>query len=274
VTPPPPSVDGEHGGSTAGPGPVDPEAPLPLWAQVEADLRRRLAGGEFAGRLPTETRLMSEYGVSRSTVRQATRRLRDDGLLRARRGSGTYLTDPATLDESYGVSSLALTLRALGVEESSVVRVQDLRPAAAAAEALGLDRGDPVVYIERLRLGDGEPLALDRSWLPARFASPLLSIDLATGSLYAALATECGVRVTGGREEVRPAPGTREERDLLQLPRTEALFARRRLALAGMARVELRDSLMRGDRYNLLATWGSDESHSPSSAHLQLSGRV
>jgi GntR family transcriptional regulator len=268
------SGDGDRGGSTAGPGPVDPGAPLPLWAQVETDLRRRLASGEFAGRLPTETRLMSEYGVSRSTVRQATRRLRDDGLLRARRGSGTYLTDPASLDESYGVSSLALTLRALGVEESSVVRTQELRPAAGVADVLGLERDDPVVYIERLRLGDGEPLALDRSWLPARIASPLLAVDLATGSLYAALASECGVRVTGGREEVRPAPGTREERELLQLPRTEALFARRRLALAGIGPVERRDSLMRGDRYNLLATWGSDEGRSPSPGPLQLSARA
>ena len=251
----------ERDGSAAGPGPVDPRAPLPLWAQVEADLRRRLAAGEFAGRLPTEARLMSEYGVSRSTVRQATRRLRDDGLLQPRRGSGTFLTDPAHLDETYGVSSVALTLRALGVEESSVVRVQDLRPAAGAADALGLGLDDPVVYLERLRLGDGEPLALDRSWLPARTRRPCSPW---TWQRARSMRPWRRTAASASPAVARSAPrrGRQRERELLQLPSNEALFARRRLALAGTGPVELRESLMRGDRYNLLATWGSDE-HRP-----------
>lgn len=239
---------------------LDRTSPLPLWAQIDADLRRRLVAGDFGDQFPTEEELVEEYEVSRGTVRQALLRLRDDGLLTSRRGRGTFVVDPSHLDETPGISSLALTLRALGVVESSVVRAQELRQAGAVADHLGLRPHDPVVYLERLRLGDGEPLALDRSWLPAPIASPLVHADLTSGSLYSALARDCGVRVTGGTEHVRPAQPSVAERQLLRLPRHEALFVLERLAVTGVEPVEFRTSLMRGDRYELLATWGAPPS--------------
>jgi GntR family transcriptional regulator len=242
--------------TVAGPRPIDRASAVPRWAQIESDLRRRLAAGEFTGRLPTEGELVAQYDVSRSTVRQAVQRLRDDGLLESRQGAGTFLADPAEGFATHGISSLALTLRALGMAESSVVRAQEIRPAGAAGAELGLRPSDPVLYVERLRLGDGEPLALDRSWLPAAVARPLLKVDLTEGSLYGALARHCGIRVTGGREHLRPAEPTAADRRRLRLPRGEAVLVLERLALADARPVELRRSRMRGDRFELFAAWG------------------
>lgn len=235
----------------------DPASPVPRWAQVEADLRRRLGTGGFAGRFPTEGELVDQYEVSRGTVRQALQRLRQDGLLESRQGAGTFVVDPSHLDDTYGIPSLALTLRAMGVDESNIVRAVDVRPAGPAAEPLDVGSEDPVVFVERVRLGDGEPLAIDRSWLPADLARPLLEADLRTGSLYGALLERCGVRVTGGHEHVRPARPDPADRRALHLPPSEAVFAVERVALAGDRPVELRHSVMRGDRYELLARWGS-----------------
>jgi GntR family transcriptional regulator len=237
-----------------GPTVLDPTNALPRWAQLAADLRRRLAAGEFADRVPTEGDLAKQYTVSRSTVRQALGDLRAAGLLESRQGSGTFVAESDS--ETWGLSSLALTLRALGISESSEVRSLELRPGSEAPPELGLRTRARALYLERLRLGDGEPLALDRSWLPATLTRSLLDADLATGSLYAALARHCGVRVTSGREHLRPATPSAAERELLRLPRAEAVFVLERVALAGEIPVEVRSSVLRGDRYELFASWG------------------
>ena len=76
--------------STAGPSVLDRRSPLPLWAQLDADLRRRLDNGEFAGAFPAEHALVSQYAVSRQTVREALRRLRAEGLVTAERGRAPH----------------------------------------------------------------------------------------------------------------------------------------------------------------------------------------
>lgn len=74
---------------------VEHESPLTVWGQIHRDLRHRIDAGEFSpgSRIPTEVVLMAHYDVSRVTIRRAISALIDDGYLRARRGSGTYVTD-------------------------------------------------------------------------------------------------------------------------------------------------------------------------------------
>ena len=69
---------------------------MPLWAQLEAELRTRLDEGEFDDGFPTDAQLVSRYGVSRHTVREAIRHLNKTGILKRERGpvSYTHLTLP------------------------------------------------------------------------------------------------------------------------------------------------------------------------------------
>jgi GntR family transcriptional regulator len=76
------------------PRPLDRTHPLPLWAQLEADLRRRLAAGAFDARFPTDRELVESYEVSRNTAREAVDRLCAEGLLERRRGRGTFILAP------------------------------------------------------------------------------------------------------------------------------------------------------------------------------------
>ncbi|MCO4833440.1 MAG: GntR family transcriptional regulator, partial [Acidimicrobiaceae bacterium] len=72
--------------------PLDRNSPLPLWAQLEADLQRRLDSGEFNdGPFPTDLALTNDYDVSRHTVREAIRHLNKTGVLKRERGRGTVV---------------------------------------------------------------------------------------------------------------------------------------------------------------------------------------
>ncbi len=235
---------------------VDRSSALPLWAQIVADLRERMAGGAFDQRFPTEHELAATYGVSRQTVREAVRRLQDEGLLERHRGRGTTLSRPVLEQPLRTLYSLASTVSGHGLRERNEIRAAERRPAPPeVAEILQLAPGAPAVYLERLRFAGDDPLSLERSWLPWSTARGLLHADLAHGPLYQALLDRCGVRVTSGRERIAPALPSPVERRALRMRAGVAAFLVERQARAGEVVVELRWSTVRGDRYRFLAEW-------------------
>lgn len=226
----------------------------PLWAQVLADLRGRLDRGEFAERFPGDAELVEHYQVSRHTIREAVRRLQADGLLERRRGQGSFVTK-AGIEQPVGtLYSLYRSVEDSGAVQHSVVRYLEERRDDKAEAMLGCP-GQPLVYLERLRLADGEPIALDCSWLPAALAHPLLGVDFGHTALYEELAERCDLRLTSGWERVRPVLPERAQRALLGIDARQPAFAIERLAFAGPTPVEWRHGVVRGDRFTFVARW-------------------
>ncbi len=231
---------------------VDRRSPLPLWAQVLGDLSERLAAGEFDERFPTDQDLVDAYGVSRQTVREAVRRLVEEGLLRRERGRGTRVRSIAFEHTAGTLEGLFHQVEAQGVTQTSVVRIREETTDAGIALRLSLPARARLVHIERLRLADDEPLALDRSWLPARVAGRLLEAPLTHAGLYDELARLCDVRIDEGVERIRPVIPTGAERRALTISSDVAAFAIERLVSSRGAPVEWRQSLVRGDRYSFV----------------------
>lgn len=235
---------------------LDRSSPLPLWAQIVEDLRRRLLAGEFEQHFPTDEELTRHYDVSRQTGREAVRHLIHEGLVVRQRGRGSSVTKPVLEQPLHSLYSLATTVRASGIDEhSEVLAALRRRATPEVATALKLRTDDDVLYLERLRYAGGEPIAWDRSWLPAQRSAALLDADLTSGGLYELLATHCAVHITGGWERIQPVVPEASERKLLGLGPKVAAFSTERLVLAGETCVEWRRSLIRGDRYALVAQW-------------------
>ena len=252
-----------------GPSVLDRRSPLPLWAQLDADLRRRLDAGEFTGAFPAEYALVAQYAVSRQTVREALRRLRAEGVVTAERGRAPRVVPPPLFTQPLGaLYSLFSSVEARGTEQRSHVRRLELTRDGTVATRLGLEESTPLLFLERVRLAGGEPLALDRAWLPADLARPLLEADFTHTSLYDELALRCGVRLAGGEEQIRAVVGSAADRRSLRLPSGVALLAVDRTACAAGVPVEWRQTLVRGDRFTVTVAF------SPSSgAHVALSGQ-
>ncbi len=237
-------------------GHVDRTSPLPLWAQVLADLRARMLGGNFRDRFPTDDELTAAYGVSRQTVREAVRRLQGEGLVERRRGRGTRLTEPVLEQPLRALYSLARTVSNHGLaEHNEILAAGRSTPPDDVADVLELRRDDDVVFLERLRFADEEPISLERSWLPWSLARGILRVDLQHGALYDALSDACGLQVTSGSERIAPVVPPAPDRSLLRMPARTAAFLVERRALAGDRPVELRRATVRGDRYRFVAEW-------------------
>ena len=238
---------------------MDRNGTEPLWAQVLEDLRARLVAGEFADRFPTDLEITQAYDVSRHTAREAVRHLHDEGLVERTRGRGTFVRT-TTIDQPLGaIYSLFRSIEDQGHEQRSRVRTLEVRHDPEAAAILGVGAADPLVFLERVRLLDGEPFAVDCSWLPASFASPLLEVDFARTSLYEELAARCAVRPDNGWERIAPELPTETQRGLLLLDVAEPVFAIERLALDGERPIEWRHSVVRGDRFAFVARWSGGD---------------
>jgi len=226
----------------------------PLWRHVRDDLRARLAQGEFVDSFPGENQLAARYKVSRHTVRQALRELREEGLVTAAKGRQPRPVGEAVIDQPVGaLYSLFASVEAAGLEQRSVVRNLDIRADAHVAVRLGLEESTPLLYLERIRLADGEPLAHDKVWLPASDARALLDADFGHTALYDELAVRCGIRLVGGEERIKAVVPTAAEQRLLGLPEGVAAFSIERVGRAHGRTVEWRTTLVRGDRFSVLA---------------------
>ncbi|MEZ5117105.1 MAG: GntR family transcriptional regulator [Candidatus Nanopelagicales bacterium] len=241
--------------TAAGPVAPDRSSPMPLWAQIAADLRRRLESGEFRERVPGELTLVDEYGVSRHTVREALRDLRQDGLVVASRGRGSFASVP-DIDQPLGsLYSLVRSLESEGIEQRSEVRRLEVVRDADAAMQLELPASTRLVLLERRRFASGEPLAVDRAWLPDTVAHPLLDADFTTTALYDVLAERCGIHLDSGRERITAVLPSASLRRDLDLPHDIAALRIQRLARAGGRPVEWRETVVRGDRFHVVAEW-------------------
>ena len=237
---------------------LDRSSPLPLWAQLRADLLRRLEAGEFDAAFPGEMALVADYGVSRHTVRSALQELRAEGVVLAERGRRPRVAGQTAITQPLGaVYSLFASVESAGLRQTSVIRARELCADGVVADRLGLEASTPLFRLERLRLAGGEPLALDTVWLPADIASPLLDADFTHTALYDELAARVGVRIDGGREEIRGVVATGAERRLLGIGPEVGALAIRRLGYAAGRPVEWRHTLIRGDRFCLLAEFSA-----------------
>jgi GntR family transcriptional regulator len=112
-----------------------------------------------------------------------------------------------------------------------------------------------LLYLKRLRLAGGVPLALDSSWLPMEIAEPLLESSFERSALYEELRERCNVVVDGGEEEIRPVHLSDEESMLLKVATNEVGFAVERVGRCRETIVELRYTVIRGDRYSFIVSW-------------------
>jgi GntR family transcriptional regulator len=230
------------------------------WARVAASLRERLAAGEFDERFPGEAELVATYGVSRATVREAIRRLRDEGLLAARQGAGTFVLRRELDAPVLGRLGLEEMIEGAGHEASArVLRAEPWWLDAAAAARLRAPEGTPAALVERVRLAGGEPVALDRSVLLVDGAArdELLAGAREGASLYRVLAQRCGVQVSGAREWLRAGAATARVRRLLGLGASAGVLELERIAYRGESPLEWRVSVLKGEHYVFVASFGT-----------------
>lgn len=204
------------------------------FAAIAADLRERLALGEFAttGTLDSEAELCARYAVSRPTVRRALEVLREEGLVESRHGAGWFVTGTAYRQRlaigTFRHAASAVS-QAGGVLRREVVEF-GFRPAPESMRAtFELPGASPVLHCRSVRRVDGEGLDVVREWVPGHLAGAL-SRDAATAPGIWETLGRAGHRVASVHQTITAGLASRTDAALLGTSVGSALLLVRRLA--------------------------------------------
>ena len=234
------------------------EGPRPKHVQLR-DLLVELATHELGpdAAIPSERELMTTYDVSRATVRKAIESLIADGLLRRIHGKGTFVTRPR-LESRLHLASFSQDMRRRGLTPSTrSLGIELRRPPSYVARALDLGRAGKAWWLERVRLADGRPIALEQGWYPERLLPDLDGHDLA-GSLYDVLRDAYDLGIDGAEQTLWGETADAVVAQRLDAPLHTPLLVFRRVSTAAGSPIEHVVSRYRGDRYQLHMTLGAE----------------
>jgi GntR family transcriptional regulator len=213
-------------------------------------LRDEILAGAFAsGSLPDEQSLTATYGATRNAVREALRLLVAEGLLVRRPGLGTRVAARKFAHSLDRLAGLAETLRRQGTITNEVRIARWESAPSAVAGRLDIDDGAAVLYLQRLRSLDGEPLSLDSSYITAPIGEGLLRQDLHSRDVFALIEEIAATPLGTAEVEVQAINASDEIAGALGLGPRDAVFAIDRLTrLADGRPVDLETIYLRGDR--------------------------
>ena len=232
---------------------IDISSPVPKYSQLRTILLDVLAEAAVDDPAPSERELMARFGVARMTVRKAVDHLVAEGRLYRVPGKGTYVARPK-IDMPLRLSSFTDDMRARGLHPGSREldrRVVRAGRTLAASLQVGIDA--EIVLLERLRLADGVPMAIERCHVPAAVAPGLASADLTNRSLYAYLEQEHGIVLDAGEQLIEATVIDPADARVLAIPPTSAVLLLTRRSSSRGVPVEYVVSTYRADRYQLRA---------------------
>jgi GntR family transcriptional regulator len=228
---------------------------LPLYAQLKEALIEQIGRGDLVpgAQLPSHSELCERYGMSYMTIRRAITELINEGVLYAIHGKGVYVAERKQAAEAGPLVGFTEDMARRGLSAASKLLVAEIVGASTIiSQLLGVPLGAPLVYLYRLRLAGGEPMALQTAYLPHERCPGLLAHDLERGSLFAILRDGYGLRLADSAGSIGAALASPEEARLLGIKRPGALLISEQLTYldSGQA-IEFVRSAYRADRYQM-----------------------
>jgi len=227
--------------------------PLPKYYQLKELLREKITAGEWqpGDMLPSERELSEQYHISRMTVRQALQELATEGLLRREQGRGTFVAEPKIEHGLTRLTGFTEDIKARGLDPAArVVRLAVVAPPFLAMQALRIPPDADVVLLERLRLANGEPIALEACYLYFNGVERLLHEDFENNSLYKILSEKYNISPTRAEQKIGADLCTLHEQELLNIEEGAPVLRNKRITFDQWGRpFEYTESAYRADRY-------------------------
>jgi GntR family transcriptional regulator len=226
----------------------------PMYQQMNQILRELLRSGEFAqgDQFPTERQIAERFMVSRPTANKVLGGMVSEGLLEFRKGVGTFVSPPRLNFDIQTLVGFTEKAREAGRKPSTRVlqfereRVDGAHPELSAK--LGVETGQELFAITRLRMADGVPVILERRWVPVD-VFPGLTRPQLRGSFYELCRWTYGLRVSEFDQTIRAVSLRGKDAKILETPGGSPAFLVSAVGYSGERATWWEKTLYRGDSY-------------------------
>lgn len=200
---------------------------IPRHSQISQWLRKKIEEGDFKAdeKLPSENELAKKFEVSRVTIRRALQSLESEEIIYRCQGLGSFVKDDRTPHNLVRLTDFNEDMSKAGLNASSEVR--DFMTVDAPdwlAEILDIEKGTKVIQIDRLRLGDGEPIAFDRTWMPILYGQLLDRNNLDKTTIYRQLEENYDIPIVRGSYRMSAENADKELAKELKIPEQSPLL--------------------------------------------------
>jgi GntR family transcriptional regulator len=199
---------------------LDRQSAIPLYHQLAEVIKQQIRSGDYGegDALPSEPEFIDEYGVSRTTVRLALDEIEKLGLIRREQGRGTFVTAPIVRSPNPLLSSFTQDVERLGLTPGAkLLDASEEKLPLRIAQELGLEEGQSVLRVVRLRTADDQPIAIVKAWLNVVTYPQLRQLDYNGLSVYQGFEEKLGLRILLGMQQVWADGASSDEAPLLGL---------------------------------------------------------
>lgn len=236
-------------------GTLQRSSPVPLYYQLKEIFRSWIIAGRFNSgeRFPSESELQKHFQVSRMTVRRALTELVQEGFLIRERGRGSFVVRPRVQSQLRRLTSFTEDMQLRGLRVDAMFLDFRVVCDVEVARKMGVVEDEELVQIRRLRLVEGEPVALQNAYVRHALCPGIVEKGLIEGSLYKTIENGYGLRLGRALQTVEAKPADEYEANLLKIAIGQPVLILERLTyLVDGEPVEYVRSSFRGDRYRFV----------------------
>ena len=201
--------------------------------------------------LPTERELTELYGVSRMTIRQAISNLVNKGVLYKIRGKGAFVSKEV-IEKKLDIESFSQDMMKRGFTPGSIlIKFKKIKNTDEIKEKLELEDNEEIYFLNRLRLADNEPIAIEYCYLPEKFFPDLIKYNMVHCSLYKIMKEEYNMHFNYMKQSLKAMPLNKKQAEmLLGKPKGVGLVSERLMYNIDGAPIEFTKTIYHSERYS------------------------
>ena len=196
---------------------LDKNSAVPIYVQLEEFIKKKIKERVYlpGESLPTERELTELFGVSRMTIRQAISNLVHQGVLYKIPGKGAFISKEV-IEKKLEIESFSEDMEKRGlIPSSKVLYFEKIIPNSEIKLKLQLSENEEVYFINRLRLANNEPMALEFCYLPEKYYHDLMKYNLVQCSLYKLMKEEYHVNFNYMKQNIKATNMSKKEAEIL-----------------------------------------------------------
>lgn len=234
---------------------IDKQSPIPIYHQLEEQIKKKIESGEYkpGEAIPSEREFAEELGISRMTVRQAITNLVNEQYLYRIKGKGTFIAEQKLEQKLTGLTSFTEDMLARGLTPSnSIIHFEIIPAKESLAKELEIPEYSPIYEIKRVRLAEGVPMALEKTYISANLVKGLTE-KIVQASLYQYIEKELNLKIGKARQIMEASIANDEEIKLLEIDKHSPILLMKRVThLENGKPFEIVKSSYRADRYKFM----------------------